>query len=72
MTGNAYSLTIVLASMATVFVAVSGLLVAIFKRGRSEGVNEGRLTQILANLQTIITDHEARLRVLESHRTPGP
>lgn len=52
---------IVVASMFSVAVAVAGLLAALFKRG----INEGRLTEILSNLQSIVHDHEMRLRELE-------
>jgi hypothetical protein len=49
----------------TAVVAVGGLLAALFRRG----MNEGRLTEILSTLQTIVSDHEARIRVLEHAQT---
>lgn len=63
-----YAVVTVIASMVTVLIAVAGLLVALFRRG----INEGRLAEILSNLQSLTTDHEARIRVLEAHRASGP
>lgn len=53
-----------IADVVTVMGAVGGLLIALFKKG----YNDGRLAEILSNLQTYATDHEARIRVLETHQ----
>lgn len=53
------------ADVITIMTAVGGLMIALFRRGSYEG----RQTEILSNLQTLATDHEARIRVLETHRS---
>ena len=60
---NALYITLI-ADVVTIMVAVGGLLVALFKKG----YNDGRLAEILSNLQSITTDLEARMRVLETRQ----
>jgi hypothetical protein len=52
------------ANIVTIMFSMGGMFVALFKRG----INEGRTIEILSNLQSLSTDHEARIRVLETHR----
>jgi hypothetical protein len=54
----------VVASGVAVFTAVAAMFAAVYKRGQ----HEGRLAEILSRLTAMAADHEARLRVLESHR----
>lgn len=67
MTNNAIVFISIAANVVTVLLAIGGVYAALFKRG----VNEGRTIEILSILQTQGTDHEARIRVLEAHRTGG-
>ena len=53
------------ASMVAVFVALGGVVVALYKRGQ----NEGRIAEILSHLNYMATDHEARIRALEKLRS---
>lgn len=61
---NTVVLLSALGSIASLLVAVAAIFTAVYKRGQQEG----RVTEILSQLTTMMADHETRLRTLEKAR----
>jgi hypothetical protein len=62
MTDNTVLVVSMIADLVTILAAMSGVFAVLLKRAS----NEGRITQILSDLQSGYADHETRLRVVET------